>query len=425
VKTPLRTPLKNQFCNEPSLILKSLVRANEAKYQLLEAPLKIFFSAIFLIFLQSGFAEIGFCQNVDEKLKEEQRELEVLKRRIEKQERTISAVKQKESSVLKTLGRLDDRLKLKKRELKIYYWNKVANEKKIKILSKSVAQTEKKQKRQKQLLVSRLRNIYKEGSMFPIKVMFSAVNFHDLHQRVKYMERMAEHDTRLFQKYSGQLAELQTEKINLLKARKKLARLEENALQKQNEIRGEKTKKAGFIKKLKKEKNLNIQMRKEMVRASQKLNGLISSLQEKLIEEGAIDIADKKGFLKKPVGGKILNKFGKRRDKQYNTFIVYNGINIRSAKGTPVRAVFSGKVLYAGPLDGYGNLVILGHGKEYHSLYGHLDEILAKVGHSIRKDQIIGRSGDTGSLMGETLYFEIRHKGKPVEPVSWFQTAKR
>ena len=162
-----------------------------------------------------------------------------------------------------------------------------------------------------------------------------------------------------------------------------------------------------------------------MVKASQKLNGLISRLQEKLIAGGGIDIADKKGLLKKPVGGKILNKFGKRRDKQYNTFIVYNGINIRSAKGTPVRAVFSGKVLFAGPLDGYGNLLILGHGKEYHSLYGHLDEILTEVGRSIRRDQIIGRSGDTGSLMGETLYFEIRHKGKPVEPVSWFQTAKR
>ena len=388
-------------------------------------PLRYYFTAIFLLILLSDVAEIGFCQNVDEKLKEEQKELEALKRRIEKQESTINAARQKESSVLKTLGRLDDRLKLKERELKIYKWNKVANEKKIKTLSKNVVQMEKKQKRQKQLVVSRLRHIYKEGSMFPIKVMFSADNFHDLHQRVKYMEKMAEHDTRLFQKYSGQLSRLQTEKIDLLKARAKLARLEENALKKQNEFRGEKNKKAGFLNKLKKEKNLNIQMRKEMVNASNKLNGLIFRLQEKLIEGEGIDIADKKGFLKKPVGGKILNKFGKRRDKRYNTFIVYNGINIRAAKGTPVRAIFSGKVLYAGSLEGYGNLLILGHGEEYHSLYGHLDEILAKVGNTIRKDQIIGRSGDTGSLMGETLYFEMRHKGKPVEPVSWFQTAKR
>jgi septal ring factor EnvC (AmiA/AmiB activator) len=425
MKTPLRAPQKFQFYHEPSLKKSSMVRASGAKYHFIESSIKYFFSAIFLIFLLIGFVGIGFCQNVDGKLKEEQRELEILKRRIEKQERTINAAKQKESSVLKILGRLDDRLKLKKRELKIYYWNKVTNEKKIKMLSNNVVQTEKKQKRQKQLLVNRLRHIYKEGSMFPIKVMFSADNFHDLHQRVKYMEKMAEHDTRLFQKYSEQLSGLQTEKINLLKARKKLARLEENALQKQNEIRGEKNKKADFINKLKKEKNLNIQMRKEMVKASQKLNGLISRLQEKLIEGRGIDIADKKGFLKKPVGGKILNKFGKRRDKQYNTFIVYNGINIRSAKGTPVRSVFSGKVLFAGPLDGYGNLLILGHGKDYHSLYGHLDEILTEVGRSIRKDQIIGRSGDTGSLMGETLYFEIRHKGKPVEPVSWFKTAKR
>lgn len=391
----------------------------------MRTSLRYYISGFFIIFLLSGFVDQGLCQTVNEKLKEEQRELEILKRRIDKQERTINAAKQKESSVLKTLSRLDDRLKMKERELKIYKWNKVVNEKKITMLRNSVLQTEKKQNRQKQLLTHRLRHIYKEGSMFPLKVIFSADNFHDFHQRVKYMEKMAEYDTRLFQKYSGQLFKLQSEKIDLLKARDNLARLEENALKKQNEFRGEKKKKAGFLYKLNKEKNLNVIMRKEMINASNKLNGLISRLQEKLNAGEGIAIADNKGFLKKPVGGKILNKFGKRRDKRYNTFIVYNGINIRAAKGTPVRAIYSGKVLYTGSLEGYGNLLILGHGEEYHSLYGHLDEILAKVGQTIRKDQIIGRSGDTGSLMGETLYFEIRHKGKPVEPVSWFQTAKR
>ena len=391
----------------------------------MRVALRLFAKLLMVTLLIGGIAEYGFSQNIDEKIKEEQKELDALKRRIEKQERTINAAKHKESFVLKTLGRLDDRLKLKQRELKIYKWNKVVNEQKIKRLSNNVRQLEKQQASHKQLLTNRLRHIYKEGTMFPIKVMFSAENFHDLHQRIKYMEKMAEHDTEMFQKHAGQLSRLKTDKFDLLKARGKLAMLEENALDKQNEFRGEKNKKAGYLNKLKKEKNLNMQLRKELVTASSNLNGLIARLQEKLIQGEGIEIADKKGFLQKPVTGKILNKFGKRRDKQYNTFIVYNGINIRTAKGTPVRAIYSGKVLYSGPLEGYGNLIIVGHGEDYHTLYGHLDEIIAKVGQSIRKDQIIGRSGDTGSLMGETLYFEIRHKGKPVEPISWFQTAKK
>jgi septal ring factor EnvC (AmiA/AmiB activator) len=87
--------------------------------------------------------------------------------------------------------------------------------------------------------------------------------------------------------------------------------------------------------------------------------------------------------------------------------------------------VFEGNVLYTGALEGYGNLIILGHGKDYHTLYGHLDEIIATVGKRVRPGQIIGRTGDTGSLVGEALYFEIRYKGKPIEPTTWFQRPKK
>ena len=123
--------------------------------------------------------------------------------------------------------------------------------------------------------------------------------------------------------------------------------------------------------------------------------------------------------------GQFLNKFGRKREKQYNTYIVYNGVNIRSQKGTPVRAISDGKVLYTGTIEGYGNIIIIGHGNDYHSLYGHLDEIITQVGKAVRPGQIIGRSGDTGSTLGESLYFEIRHKGRPVEPTAWLSQSKR
>ena len=92
---------------------------------------------------------------------------------------------------------------------------------------------------------------------------------------------------------------------------------------------------------------------------------------------------------------------------------------MRVEKGAPVRSVFNGKVLYTGTLDGYGNIIIIGHGMNYHSLYGHLDEIISSTGKTVRSGQIIGRSGDSGSDKGEALYFEMRYKGKPIEPTVW------
>ena len=146
---------------------------------------------------------------------------------------------------------------------------------------------------------------------------------------------------------------------------------------------------------------------------------MISRLENKIAHGEGLDISDKKGNLLPPVKGKLLNNFGRERDKIYNTYIVHNGVSIRVRKGAPVRSVFNGKVLYTGTLDGYGNIIIIGHGMNYHSLYGHLDEIISSTGKTVRSGQIIGRSGDSGSVKGEALYFEMRYKGKPIEPTAW------
>ncbi len=121
-----------------------------------------------------------------------------------------------------------------------------------------------------------------------------------------------------------------------------------------------------------------------------------------------------------PLYGRILNKFGKKRVKEYDSYIVYNGINVMAKKGSEVKAVFDGTVLYTGELEGYGNLVIIGHGKEFHSLYGHLDNINVSTNRLVKTGEIIGLSGDSGSLEGETLYFELRKNGKPIKPNPWF-----
>lgn len=386
---------------------------------------------IFLIFLalvaifppSSIFAQLE--KEIQSQIGEEKTELEKLKEKIAKQEKAIKRAGAKENSVLMTLQKMGNQLKLRERELKIYQWNKKINQDKILLLEKQIALAENHLSGQKKILGKRLRAIYKEGSMFPVKVLFSSENFNDLIQRVKYMELITEYDSRIFEKYNSRFIQLEEEKKALLKARVKLEQLEHDTEKNKDDIKTRKNDKSKFLKKLKKEKSLNVKVKNELLMASKDLNGLISKLEEKLVSGHGLDIIDKKGKLLFPVTGKVLNKFGKKRDKQYDTFIVYNGIDIKVQKGTPVRSIFDGKVLYANELKGYGNLIIIGHGNEYHSLYGHLDEIITKVGRTVRSSQIIGRSGDTGSLVGETLYFELRHKGNPIEPTRWFQTAKR
>jgi murein hydrolase activator len=382
-------------------------------------------ACINLVFASLAWSANKSSADINVLLKDEQKELRILKAKIAKQEKLISSVGKKEGQVLGKLKKIDNQIKLKERELKIYQWNSLINKKKLTKLKISLKKNKKELGKQKISLGKRFRQIYKEGTVFPLKVAFSSESISDLLQRIKYLELIAEYDASLMANFKSRQEELEKEKNSLLAVRAKLVRLEKDASIKQNEFESARKDKKYFLKTIKKKKKLGIQTRKELLKASNNLNDLIQKILEKLVSGEGLDISDKKGRLSLPLKGKILNKFGRQKDKQFGSFIVHNGINIRSKSGTSVRSVFDGKVLYTGELDGYGNMVIIGHGKEYHTLYGHLYQIKVKQNQVVKTGDRIGLSGDTGSLIGETLYFEMRKNGKPIEPVRWFKMARR
>jgi septal ring factor EnvC (AmiA/AmiB activator) len=96
-----------------------------------------------------------------------------------------------------------------------------------------------------------------------------------------------------------------------------------------------------------------------------------------------------------------------------------NGIEIKAPYGTAVKAVAQGKVVYAERFLGYGKVILIDHGGGFYSLYGHLADYLVSLGAAVKELQSIGTVGDTGSLEGPRLYFELRQNGKPVDPLGW------
>lgn len=358
-------------------------------------------------------------------LKQEKSKLDQLKEKIERQEQKVSKVGEEEISFLKNLSQIEDRLKLKEKEMEVYKWDIQVNRNKVFTLTSDIKELEKLREKQKSTLAKRLRMSYKEGSLFPIKVLFSADNVNDLLQRIKYLETVTAYDSSIFERYQEKLRALELERENLLQAQARLMELEQEAVNKKEEIRLEREGKASLLAKLKNEKKIALQARQELINATSSLNNLIMGLEKRLSSGEGLNFEEAKGVLPLPVQGAILNRIGKRKDSSYESYIVYNGINIKTPKGTPVRVIYEGKVLFAGPLEGYGNLIIVGHGEQFHSLYGHLDEIITAVGKKVRSGQIIAKSGDTGSLVGESLYFELRRMGKPIDPSGWFQMAKK
>ncbi|MFH1259333.1 MAG: peptidoglycan DD-metalloendopeptidase family protein [Elusimicrobiota bacterium] len=126
---------------------------------------------------------------------------------------------------------------------------------------------------------------------------------------------------------------------------------------------------------------------------------------------------NKKGRFSWPVKGEVVTSFGKQKLDDLDANYISNGIKIRAAPSEPVIAVDKGKIVYAKKLQGYGKMVIIEHRKELVTIYGQLGEIIGQVGKTIKKGAILGRV--SGSKKEAEIYFEIRYKNKPENPLKW------
>ena len=129
------------------------------------------------------------------------------------------------------------------------------------------------------------------------------------------------------------------------------------------------------------------------------------------------------GKLLPPVQGRVEVGFGDLRHPRFGTVTLHRGLDFRgpNAPGQAVRAVFWGKVAFVGWLTGYGETVILDHGRGWHSVYSHLENVLVSQGELVKARHRIADIGQSGSLKGRYLYFEIRHNGQPVDPAEWLR----
>jgi septal ring factor EnvC (AmiA/AmiB activator) len=126
--------------------------------------------------------------------------------------------------------------------------------------------------------------------------------------------------------------------------------------------------------------------------------------------------ASLKGKLTWPVQGRLAGDYGQPRG---TGTVKWNGVLLETAAGTPVRAVYHGRVAFADWLPGLGLLVIVDHGGGYMSLYGHNEALLKESGDWVEPGEAIAQVGDTGGQSRAGLYFEIRYNGEPVNPHAW------
>lgn len=155
----------------------------------------------------------------------------------------------------------------------------------------------------------------------------------------------------------------------------------------------------------------------EQSEAEQALFERLSELKQRVEIE---DFHRQKGTLFPPVNRRPDKAFGPQQRPDSYTENRHTGLTYRVDVGTEVRSVADGVVADVDRLPGFGRVAIVDHGDEYHTVYAHLREFTVEPGDELDARDVVGHSGDSGSLDGPKLYFELRQRGRPVDPEEWF-----
>ncbi|NOQ42309.1 MAG: peptidoglycan DD-metalloendopeptidase family protein [Desulfuromusa sp.] len=275
-------------------------------------------------------------------------------------------------------------------------------------------------------LEKRLVALYKEGETGPLKILFSADSPTEMVQQYHYLTQVLQHDKELLTEYR-QAIQVQQQSLVELKSlgqqKTELLQME----QQQQQVAGQGRRlQARLLKQARTDQKKLVHELAQLKENAARLKALIIRLEQEPVEQKPVattgpvarNFAVGRGKLGWPVKGRVVIGFGQQKDAKLGTYYESNGIEIATPPGSPIHAVAAGKIVFADYFKGYGNLFILSHPGGYHTLYAQTDKMRKKLGDQVSAGDLLGHSGLAGR---DSIYFEIRSKGSPVNPLSWLK----
>lgn len=370
----------------------------------------------------------------DDPLQTERRKLEQTQKQLNEQREKAAEARRRETSLLAELEEIDRRLVEKQRDAARLDARVQQVQGEIQTLGGEIRKLETSRGGQQEALARRLRTLYKihtQGAALPLVLAGDGAMARGA--VIRQLATLTALDARLITEYRATTDGLADRKVREESRRRELATLRADARREGAEVDREAAKRRVLLARVRDERAYHDRMVGELTEASRRLETFIRDLQAKqrLVAKAppprvpgstpTIGFGQLRGRLPWPTAGRILTAFGPQVHPRFGTKTFRNGVDIEAAEGTDVAAVYAGHVVYTGWFKGYGNLIILDHGHEYYTLYAHVAEILVKEGDDVRPAQRIGTVGDTGSLAGPRLYFEVRYQGKPQDPEQWLR----
>ena len=353
---------------------------------------------------------------------------------LEGQERNLTA----------ELDRIEQALKTYQEQLDAQKSALAQHQRELAAIEKRLADLETSRAQKKSALATRLRAIYKMGDLGYLTPLLAASSSENIDQHIKYLQVISQNDLTLMTETKSAMQTIRDEQKTRQAQQEQVVAVKQEIAQQLTRMQAQQQEKEALLRKIEADKQQSLALIRELEGSAGELQTFLDDLEKQPVEtprpprqetpaqqivipEDSQQIAQtyteyfrgNKGKLLWPVEGKILTNFGPVRIG--DTYTTSNGVDIQAQRGTPFYAVFKGKVMFSGWFKNYGKIVIIDHGGNFLTLYAHAEEIAVQAGQTVKTRQMLGKVGDSGSLKGTSLHFEVRANGKPEDPKRWLK----
>jgi murein hydrolase activator len=330
------------------------------------------------------------------------------------------ALATRERGLLGDVARMDVTLALEKARVEDASLRLRDTEERLAARERELAAIEAAQGLRAPYLVRRLRELYKQGAVGLLARVLGPVGDTGGLDGLRYAGYLARRDARQLAAWRTDAGRIHDERAALSAERDRAAAEQAEAGRAQAAIEAGRRQRAALLARIRGDREQHEQAIAELDAAAKELARLVDSLEDR--PPGvALDVRKFRGLLDWPADGPVTAGFGKVIHPKFKTEVPHPGLDIDAEESSPFRAVFDGRVVYAAALHGYGLTVVVDHGGGVVSVYAHAGVLLVEAGQEVARGQDLGRVGDTGSLRGPYLYFELRVAGKPADPADWLR----
>lgn len=399
---------------------------------------KNFITKIFLITFIALIVTSLSLAGTQNQTTEKKINLNQIQKKIDDIDKKIEKNKETKEGLNKDLKKQEKKISKTKKEIKKIKNKEKKNKKKLAKLNKEIKKLKKELTVRKERQSEILYQSYIKPKPGYLQMFLEGVNPNKITRDINYLGYLSRSYNENITKINDTYKKIKEKKKTTNKIIKKISSFKQKKLKKNKKLIKQKKAKKNVINKISKKIKSQKNLKKKLIADEKKLTTIIKKLLEKSKKKSAkkskskksikdnnkisnnkfdgINFAKLKNKLRLPVKGKVTNKFGSKRK---DTGVTYKGIFIKAPEGGKVYAIAKGKVVFANALKGYGNIIILDHGNQYMSLYGNNKSLNKKENDIVKGGETIAFVGNSGGNNANGLYYELRKKSKPFDPLKW------